>query len=594
LGFDRLDVVPPGACPARQGRWLRSAFLATITASANAKLPQEGDTTNVTARKSGYSRLLDGLIAFAGMFFPALLRRARLRARWTQPGEENGWCAGWYFDLLRERLGAAAVVDDKTWADLEFPRFFTAIDTTISLIGRQYLFAQLRTYEYDQAELDERQNACGVLQSDQALRERIQLALWPLETQPSAFIADLLLGPEPQRVPHGQLVLPWALLSVVTVAAALTHVIPIWLCVVPLVINISIAVRIDAKLGRNVDALLGLARMLGVANRIARARSGASFSLLRRLVAESDKRRKLAAQIKSLATLERARSIELIGGLAVTLNLLFLLKFALYARSIERFARSRAEWLSTFQLVGAMDASIAIASFLCRYPDHCRPGVSPCALVIENGYHPFISKPVKNSIRLEGRSALITGSNMTGKTTFIKMVAINAVLGHTLGICLADQASLPQSPVRALIRGDQSVAEGKSRYFAEAEAIRDFIADSASGACRIFVLDEPFSGTNTVERIAIAKAVLRAIGANAQVLVTTHDVELQHLLGVQFELFYFQENPAVEGFFDHALHSGASTQRNAIRVLERLGYPAEIIAEALATVPKDPPDTARP
>jgi hypothetical protein len=68
-------------------------------------------------------------------------------------------------------------------------------------------------------------------------------------------------------------------------------------------------------------------------------------------------------------------------------------------------------------------------------------------------------------------------------------------------------------------------------------------------------------------------------------------VHVQHLLGSKFELFYFQENPAVEGFFDHALHPGASIQRNAIRVLKRLGYPADIIAEALATVPEDPPGT---
>jgi predicted ATPase len=558
------------------------------------RICQKGDTTNATVRKSRYSSLRERLIGFAGAFFPALLRRVRLRACWAQPGEASGWGASWYFDLLRERLSAAAAVDEKTWSDLELPRFFTAIDTTISLVGRQYLFAQLRVYEYDKAELDERHHAGCVLQSDQQLREHIQLALRPLAADPSAFIADLLLGPEPQRVPYGQLLLPWTGLSIVIVAAALAQVIPIGLCAVPLAINVVIAMKIDAQLGRNVDALMGLARMLGVANRIAKARSAAGFALLRQLLAETAKRKKLAAQVRSLAALERVRSIDLIGGLAVTMNALFLLKFALYARSIDRFARGRAEWLSTFRLVGAVDASIAIANFLRRYPVHCRPGRSQCALAIENGYHPFIAKPVKNSIRLENRSALITGSNMTGKTTFIKMVAINAVLGHTLGICLADQATLPPSPVRALIHGDQSVAEGKSRYFAEAEAIRDFIAESASGACRMFVLDEPFSGTNTIERIAVAKAVLRAIGANAQVLVTTHDVELQHLLGERFELYYFQENPAVEGFFDHQLHSGASTQRNAIRVLERLGYPPEIIAEALATVPEDPPGIARP
>jgi DNA mismatch repair ATPase MutS len=60
-------------------------------------------------------------------------------------------------------------------------------------------------------------------------------------------------------------------------------------------------------------------------------------------------------------------------------------------------------------------------------------------------------------------------------------------------------------------------------------------------------------------------------------------VELQHLLDSRFELFHFQENPDVESFFDYQLQTGASTQRNAIKVLERLGFPPEIIAMALAT-----------
>jgi DNA mismatch repair ATPase MutS len=544
--------------------------------------------------KSSYSTFLDGLHATAGMFIPALKRRARLRARWAKPGDDNAWGASWYFDLLRERLSPATVVDDKTWTDLEFPRLFIDLDTTVSPVGRQCLYARLRSYEYDPEELEARYRTCQGLQSDQRLREGIQLRLRPLERDASAFIADLLVGPEPRRVAQGSLLLPWSLLSFVIVAAAIAHLIPIGMAAIPLAINLLVAMKIDAQLGRNVDALLGLTRLLGVAKRIAKLPGGADLPLLQQLRAESAKRRNLASQLKALAALERMRSVDLIGGLAVIANALFLLKFALYARSIDRFARSRDQWRSIFELVGSIDASIAIANFLCCHPDHCRPADADHAIAIENGYHPFIAKPVKNSIRLDGRSALVTGSNMTGKTTFIKMVAMNAVLGHTLGICLAGQARLPRSPVRALIRGDQSVAEGKSRYFAEAEAIRDFIAEAATGTCRLFILDEPFSGTNTVERIAVAQAVLSAIGATAQVLVTTHDVELQHLLGERFELFYFQENPAVEGFFDHQLHVGASAQRNAIRVLERLGYPAQIIAQALANVPKDLSGTAPP
>jgi len=505
-------------------------------------------------------KLHEGLVAFAGMLLPGAKRLAELRGRWAVPGDGNAWSASRYFDLLRKRVNPSAVVDDKTWSDLEFPDFFTAIDTTVTPIGRQYLFAHLRVYEYDTAELDDRYRGYDVLRADRELREHIQLALKPLEGDSAALIAELLMGSEPERIPYGHFVLPWALLTVVAVGAALAHLIPLWLCAIPLVINAVIALKIDARLAQKADALLSLARLLDAARRISALRSIQSFSLLSRLASETQKRESLRSQIKWLAVVDRIRSAELIGGIVVMANAFFLLKLAVYTRSIGRFAESRAEWLSTFKLIGAMDAAVAVASLLCRCPAHCRPDTSDSTIEIENGYHASISNPVKNSIRLANTSALITGSNMTGKTTFIKMIAMNTILGHTLGICLADRATLPRSAVRALVRGDQSVAEGKSGYFAEAQAIRDFIAESATGACRIFILDEPFSGTNTVERIAVAKAVLRAIGASAQVLVTTHDVELQHLLGAQFELFHFQENPAVEGFFDHELHSGASTQ----------------------------------
>jgi DNA mismatch repair ATPase MutS len=189
---------------------------------------------------------------------------------------------------------------------------------------------------------------------------------------------------------------------------------------------------------------------------------------------------------------------------------------------------------------------------------------------------------VKNSIRLDGQSALITGSNMAGKTTFIKMVGTNILLGRTLGICLASKATVPRSGVRASIRGEHSVESGKSHYFAEIEAILSFIESAKRGDASVFLIDELFSGTNTVERIAAACAVLQSISANAQMLVTTHDVELQELLGQRFDLYHFQENPDVEGFFDYRLRAGRATERNAIRLLERMGFPEDIVSAAMA------------
>ena len=100
---------------------------------------------------------------------------------------------------------------------------------------------------------------------------------------------------------------------------------------------------------------------------------------------------------------------------------------------------------------------------------------------------------------------------------------------------------------------------------------------------RVLAVDEPFSGTNTVERIAAAKAVLAALAQGAQVLASTHDSELQVLLAERFDPFHFSEDPGIEGFFDYRLRSGGSTEGNALRLLGAIGFPSTVVADALAT-----------
>jgi DNA mismatch repair ATPase MutS len=322
-----------------------------------------------------------------------------------------------------------------------------------------------------------------------------------------------------------------------------------------------------------------------VALRLASIREADGTPSLKKIAGEAAGFKQLTSHMGTLAVMDALREIIFFSGFVVLLNGCFLLRLALYTHATKQFMRHRAQWVSVFDSVGEIDASIAIANFLHQHPRHCRPTVSSDSVIsIENGYHPLLQAPVPNSIHLVNSSALVTGSNMAGKTTFIKMVAMNIILGHTLGVCLADRATIPHSVVMALIRGEQSVESGKSRYFAEVEVIRDFIDRSATGQARVFVLDEPFSGTNTRERLGAATAVLGAISAHAQILVTTHDVELQHLLESRFDLFHFQEDPSVEGFFDFHLRAGAGIHRNAIKVLERLGFPAEVISKALTTI----------
>ena len=110
--------------------------------------------------------------------------------------------------------------------------------------------------------------------------------------------------------------------------------------------------------------------------------------------------------------------------------------------------------------------------------------------------------------------------------------------------------------------------------------MKSFFDEAAGGPPPVLVIDEPFSGTNTVERIAAARAVLEALSRRSQVLATTHDVELQEILADRFDMFHFTEDPEVEGFFDFRLRQGTCTEGNALRLLAKIGFPRAVTAAA--------------
>lgn len=519
----------------------------------------------------------------------ALSPRSRLlrelRATWAKAGSKDDWLASRYFDLTRHE-SPANHVDDKTWVDLEFPKIFADLDTTSTRIGSQALFKELRVYAEDASELNERYGVYAALRADPALREEIQLALSYLRADSNAYLADSLFGAPPERPKYFVPVLLWGLFSLAVLATVVASSWPIWPWLVIVAVNVIVVLRVSRHVNRDAEALKACARMLGVAERLSAIETSSErIPALARLVQQAPRR---AEARKALRWFSGHQTNELAASLILWLNLGFLLELLSYIYAANRFARFRADLASTYELVGSLDAAIAVASFLERCPEHCQPAIADSALIdIEDGWHPLLGRPVKNSIRLDGQSALITGSNMAGKTTFIKMVGTNIILSRTLGICLASTATVPRSGVRASIRGEHSVESGKSHYFAEIEAILSFIESAKRDERSVFLIDELFSGTNTVERIAAARAVLQSISAKAQVLVTTHDVELQALLGQGFNLYHFQENPDVEGFFDYRLRPGRATERNAIRLLGRMGFPEDVVRSAMTFAADD-------
>ncbi len=239
-----------------------------------------------------------------------------------------------------------------------------------------------------------------------------------------------------------------------------------------------------------------------------------------------------------------------------------------------------------FGFVGETDAAISVARLRKESPT-CRPEfVDGKYLQATQVVHPLIDDCVPNTLELDGTGLLITGSNMSGKTTFIRTLVINALLGQTLGICFAAAYKAPYMKLHSSIRIADNVTEGISYYLQEVLTVKGFLDAAHQPTPCLFALDELFKGTNTTERISAGKAVLAHLNQGPHlVLVSTHDIELAELLNDDsYELHHFREEVANgELVFDYQLHTGPLTTRNAIRILELYDYPPELIAEAYRT-----------
>jgi len=291
--------------------------------------------------------------------------------------------------------------------------------------------------------------------------------------------------------------------------------------------------------------------------------------------------RKLRKKIGWLV-IDKSRLNDILEVFIEYLNLICLFDLVAFIRSIDHLKLHREKAAVIFDTVASLDAVISVASYLEGLSTYTIPEINqePRINVVDI-YHPLLQNPVSNSFQLSGRSALITGSNMAGKTTFIRTIGVNILLGRTVHICLARRCEIPAAIIRSSIRIEENIDEGKSYYFVEVEELLKFIRLSGDGKQYLFLIDEIYRGTNTIERVAAATAVLKYLNRNNTVLVTTHDIELQDLLDKEYDMYHFSEQVSGDNyFFDYKIKKGPTKSRNAIKLLELSGYPESVTEHA--------------
>ena len=232
---------------------------------------------------------------------------------------------------------------------------------------------------------------------------------------------------------------------------------------------------------------------------------------------------------------------------------------------------------------GFIESCIAIGEYRAYLGDFCVPSFHEERRIrMVDGYHPMLTDPVKNTFET-GKGMLITGSNASGKSTFLKTVAMNALLAQSIHTCLADKFETCFFRICSSMSLKDDVLHGESYYMVEIKSIKRILDLIAHKEYRVLCfVDEVLRGTNTVERIAASSQILKSLNSeNSMCFVATHDIELASLLEDRYENYHFREE-VTDGdvTFSYQLLPGKATTRNAIRLLSIMGYQEDIIQKA--------------
>ena len=481
--------------------------------------------------------------------------------------------------------GRESSVDEKTWNDLDFNSIFVKIDRNISGIGQQYLYHLLHEYESDNYILKKRFGLVSHLKGNQELREKIQLKMFGLTGISSYFIAYLVLN---KKLPNTKYYPLFYLCSIASVA---------FLVLIPvngIFLFVALAVFLSNLILNKIFSKKIYEYFTG-------------FSSLNSLIisAISISKIKTDNQIDEIEFLKRKRNIltslkRKLGYLVIDkeslnefalviieyLNMFLLFDIIAYYRSVNTLLKNQNDIREVFESVARLDASISVASYLEEIPFYSNPTFNNSDVIrFQDLYHPLLQEAIPNNVESITNSVLITGSNMSGKTTFIKTVGVNFILSQSLYFSLSKEIHIPQLIVRSSIRRNEELEEGKSYFFVEIESLNNFIKLSEERNKYLFLIDEIFRGTNTVERLASSTAVLKYLDMNNKVFVTTHDIELQDLLENNFKMFHFSEQVENDKFFfNYKIKEGPCSSGNAIKLLNIMKYPDSITKEANSIV----------
>ena len=495
----------------------------------------------------------------------------------------------YYFDNTKGKYD----IDDITWNDLDMNTIFSVMNRTNSYIGREYLYAMLRRGDFNKEHLEKKNKVIKLFSKDEVVRTKMGLALSNIGNKSDISVYEYLtrindlkskslLSSKIQDI----------LLLLAIILVLVNNKFGLWLGIAMIAINVVTYYSHKAIVAPYLSFFSYVIRMNKSVDAICKIECDDIKEYQDRLEVIKDKLARLRKKSFLLANSSISGSFfEMVLDYVKMICHVDIMKFYSMLSNI----KENKEYIKEmYEIVGELDSLYAVASFRETLDYYCEPQFIPKADVdkennadvsnsyyVEEVYHPLIDNAVSNSIDVD-RSVILTGSNASGKSTFIRTIALNALLSQTIYTSISKIYKAPFYQIYSSMALRDNLLGGESYYMVEIKSLKRILNANTNEHPVLCFVDEVLRGTNTLERIAASAHILLSIAKNNTLcFAATHDIELTKILKNYYKSYHFKEEVLENDIkFDYTLYEGSAKSRNAIKLLSIIGYDKEIVDNA--------------
>jgi hypothetical protein len=479
-------------------------------------------------------------------------------------------------------------IDEITWNDLDMDKVFSRVCACQTSAGEECLYAVLHEPSAKEKQplrriaesnrLLRREKLISQLEADPGLRNDVQVILSRMGKVNYNGLSSFCYDVTSKKLTHTMLYTILAFLPLLFFGLMLVDLkLGFSGLLANLIVNGVVYYMATSNISQELTAIRYFSVLLWCAGRLGERFHGIGDETINDMTSAHKTFRKLGGKLSQSGQ----QKLSDLDSIIEYFRIITLSNIRHYNTVMDVLEKNTGTFRQLYTSLGEVDIAVSVSSYRKSLPFCARPDfISGNRLTAEELYHPLLKDPVCNTVSVT-KSSLVSGSNASGKSTFIKALAVNAILAQTINTCTAKRFETRPALVLTSMAIRDDITSGDSYFISEIKSLKRIVDRIPQVNCICFI-DEILRGTNTIERIAASASVLEHLSElDCLCLVATHDIELTALLADTYHNYHFSEQVTEQGVaFDYLIREGPTESKNAILLLEHLGFDKQIISEA--------------